>query len=106
MIDLLVTKQGAWGFGRFWPCAIGKVGITNHKKEEDGATPSGILHVTGCLYRPDRIAMPARWARQSDPAICGAMTLRIFSTITTPKPHLVQATKNSVGPIHFMTLFC
>ena len=67
MIDLLVTKQGAWGFGRFWPCAIGKVGITNHKKEGDGATPSGILHVTGCLYRPDRIAMPARWARPIGP---------------------------------------
>lgn len=54
--------MGAKGFGRFWPCSIGKGGISDSKREGDGATPVGPLTVTGCLYRPDRVLKPAPWA--------------------------------------------
>ena len=63
----LPIAQGAWGFGRYWPCAIGKGKITTNKKEGDGATPAGILRVTGCLYRADRITKPVPWARKIGP---------------------------------------
>ena len=36
--------------------------MTGAKREGDGATPRGIHHITGVLYRPDRIPRPAPWA--------------------------------------------
>ncbi len=65
--DLIVTPRGARFLGRVFPCSIGSGGISADKCEGDGATPSGILRVTGLLYRPDRIAPPAHWAAPIGP---------------------------------------
>ncbi len=48
--------------GRYFPCSIGKGGIRRQKREGDGATPVGVYHITGLLYRADRVAQPAPWA--------------------------------------------
>lgn len=44
---------------RSWPCAIGRSGITDNKREGDGATPAGCWPFRRVLYRPDRVAAPA-----------------------------------------------
>ncbi|EAQ03869.1 hypothetical protein OB2597_11516 [Pseudooceanicola batsensis HTCC2597] len=44
------------------PCTHGRNGLTEEKREGDGATPRGLHRIVGCLYRPDRIAPPAPWA--------------------------------------------
>lgn len=49
--------------GRLIPCSVGRGGISAHKCEGDGATPVGLHHIVGLLYRPDRVAQPAPWAR-------------------------------------------
>lgn len=59
---LVLTPRGLRFGGRTWPCAIGRGGVTGDKREGDGATPRGVHHVTGTLYRPDRVARPAPWA--------------------------------------------
>lgn len=56
--DLVLTKYGLRHLGRTYPCTIGKGGIRADKREGDGATPRGIHHVVGMLYRPDRIPRP------------------------------------------------
>ncbi len=61
--DLVVTPTGAWFLGRQLPCTIGRGGVTDDKREGDGATPGGVHHIIGTLYRPDRIRAPADWAR-------------------------------------------
>ena len=48
--------------GRYFPCSIGKGGIRRDKLEGDGATPVGVHHITGLLYRADRLVQPAPWA--------------------------------------------
>ena len=45
-----------------FPVAIGRGGMTRDKREGDGATPAGVHRITGCLYRPDRMAKPCDWA--------------------------------------------
>lgn len=60
--DLVLTPKGLRFLGRLYPCSIGKAGLTDDKREGDGATPRGTHHITGMLYRPDRIARPAPWA--------------------------------------------
>jgi L,D-peptidoglycan transpeptidase YkuD (ErfK/YbiS/YcfS/YnhG family) len=41
------------------PCALGRTGVTRHKREGDGGTPAGRLRLVACRYRRDRIARPA-----------------------------------------------
>lgn len=41
------------------PCALGRNGVTRHKREGDGATPAGPLKFVACHYRPDRVPRPA-----------------------------------------------
>lgn len=60
---LLLTPMGLAAFGRLLPCTIGRGGVTLDKREGDGATPAGQHRIVGLLYRPDRIAPPAPWAR-------------------------------------------
>lgn len=60
--DIVLTRMGVRFAGRQLPCSIGKSGISNRKREGDGATPVGIHHIVGMLYRPDRMACPADWA--------------------------------------------
>ncbi|MBD3679547.1 MAG: L,D-transpeptidase family protein [Rhodobacteraceae bacterium] len=60
--DLVLTPTHLRFMGRKFPCSIGRGGISAKKREGDGATPAGIHRITGCLYRPDRIAPPCGWA--------------------------------------------
>jgi L,D-peptidoglycan transpeptidase YkuD (ErfK/YbiS/YcfS/YnhG family) len=64
---LVLTPRGLRFGARLMPCAIGRAGITASKREGDMATPAGTLRITGCLYRPDRMARPVPWARPIGP---------------------------------------
>ncbi len=64
---MLLTPRGLRFAGRLWPCSIGRGGLAVDKREGDGATPRGTHRITGLLYRPDRIARPAPWARPIRP---------------------------------------
>ncbi|MCZ4353313.1 L,D-transpeptidase family protein [Roseovarius aestuarii] len=61
--DLILTPTGLRYRNRRYPCSIGKGGIRADKREGDGATPVGTHRIVMTLYRPDRIAQPAPWAR-------------------------------------------
>lgn len=60
--DLVLTPTHLRFAGRRFPCAIGRGGKTDRKREGDGATPRGTHRIVGMLYRPDRMAQPADWA--------------------------------------------
>ncbi|MEP5762032.1 MAG: L,D-transpeptidase family protein [Litoreibacter sp.] len=60
--DLIVSTWGTRFSGRTFPSAIGRGGLTNCKREGDGATPIGTHRIVGMLYRPDRIEKPTGWA--------------------------------------------
>ena len=38
-------------------------GVTDNKREGDGATPRGAHSIVGLYYRPDRMACPSPWAK-------------------------------------------
>ncbi|WP_170336834.1 L,D-transpeptidase family protein [Ruegeria arenilitoris] len=65
--DLVLTPKGVRFSGRLFPCSIGKGGLSDQKREGDGATPIGVHRIAGMLYRPDRITPPAPWARPIGP---------------------------------------
>ncbi|WP_170774807.1 L,D-transpeptidase family protein [Ruegeria lacuscaerulensis] len=65
--DLVLTPRGVRFAGRLFPCSIGKGGLSNDKREGDGATPTGIHHIVGLLYRPDRVVAPTSWAIPTGP---------------------------------------
>lgn len=66
-MDLWLTPMGLRAGGRLLPCTWGRGGITQTKREGDGATPTGTHRVAGMLYRPDRMAAPAAWAEPIGP---------------------------------------
>ncbi|PZX12000.1 L,D-transpeptidase family protein [Celeribacter halophilus] len=53
--DIVVTRWGARFMGRRFPCSIGKGGITDTKREGDGASPRANLTLPALYYRADRI---------------------------------------------------
>jgi len=53
--DIVVTRWGARFMGRRFPCSIGKGGITDTKREGDGASPRASLTLPALYYRADRI---------------------------------------------------
>ena len=65
--DLIVTPRGVRFMGAHFPCVIGRGGITDTKKEGDGATPIGVHDIVGCYYRPDRLTAPNAWAEPIRP---------------------------------------
>ena len=65
--DLVLTPAGLRAFGRLLPCSVGRGGVTLDKREGDGATPAVVHRIVGLLYRPDRIKLPAPWARPIGP---------------------------------------
>jgi L,D-peptidoglycan transpeptidase YkuD (ErfK/YbiS/YcfS/YnhG family) len=65
--DLVLTPKGIRFLGKVFPCSIGKGGLSNTKREGDGATPTGCLRITGLLYRADRLCPPAAWAQAIGP---------------------------------------
>ncbi|MEM7317380.1 MAG: L,D-transpeptidase family protein [Pseudomonadota bacterium] len=60
--DLVLTRLGLRFQGQTLPCSVGRGGVSTRKREGDGATPAGTLRIVGMMYRPDRVASPARWA--------------------------------------------
>lgn len=64
---MVLTPRGLRFRGRVIPCAIGRTGVTDAKREGDGATPAGIHRITGLWYRADRLPRPAPWARPIGP---------------------------------------
>lgn len=66
--DIVVTRWGTRFLGRYFPCSIGKGGISGNKREGDGATPVGEHRIVGMLYRPDRVGAPVSWAVPIGPA--------------------------------------
>lgn len=56
--DMRVTRWGAQFMGRRFPVSIGRGGITDAKREGDGATPRGPWRMVGGGYRADRVAPP------------------------------------------------
>lgn len=64
---MVLTPAGVRFAGRTLPCSIGRGGVRTTKVEGDGATPAGIHRIVGLLYRPDRVARPAPWARAIGP---------------------------------------
>ncbi|MGR3452798.1 L,D-transpeptidase family protein [Pseudooceanicola sp.] len=65
--DLVLTPRGVRFMGRHVPATHGRGGIAADKREGDGATPVGSHQIVMMLYRPDRIARPAPWARPIGP---------------------------------------
>lgn len=65
--DLVLTPLGLRFMGTLYPCTIGHGGISACKREGDGATPVGCHRIVGMLYRPERMARPAPWARAMRP---------------------------------------
>lgn len=59
-LDVLrVSRDGRLQAGRqSYRCAIGKGGLTQDKREGDGATPIGTWPLRRVLYRPDRVSAP------------------------------------------------
>jgi L,D-peptidoglycan transpeptidase YkuD (ErfK/YbiS/YcfS/YnhG family) len=44
--------------GETFRAACGRIGVTDHKQEGDGATPVGVLPLRRVLYRADRLGKP------------------------------------------------
>ena len=62
-----LTPQGLRIGNCTFPCAIGRGGLSDAKREGDGATPIDTLRVGELWYRADRLARPAPWARPIGP---------------------------------------
>ncbi len=59
-MDLLVSGDGTARFAdRIFRCALGRGGLSDAKREGDGATPIGDWPLRRLLYRPDRLPLPA-----------------------------------------------
>lgn len=57
--NLIVDDRGVARFmGRGIPCAIGKGGIVEDKREGDGGTPVGVWRMESVFYRADRVLRP------------------------------------------------
>lgn len=61
--DMVLSPMGLNFGGCRYPCTVGQTGLTSNKHEGDAATPRGVHRIVGMLYRPDRIARPAHWAK-------------------------------------------
>jgi len=58
-MELVVGANGVLICGeRRYPCVLGRSGISDDKREGDGATPLGRFSLRRVLYRPDRLMPP------------------------------------------------
>ncbi|PCD76357.1 L,D-transpeptidase family protein [Pseudothioclava arenosa] len=62
-----LTPRGLWAFGRCLPVELGRGGLSDDKREGDGATPIGRHRILGMLYRADRLPAPQPWAEPIGP---------------------------------------
>lgn len=58
--DLVVGRWGARFLGRRFPCAVGRGGIGEKRREGDGITPAGCHRIEAVLVRRDRHALAGR----------------------------------------------
>lgn len=58
MVEFILQDNLLCGAGLTLRAAHGRSGITNTKREGDGATPSGLLKLVRVFYRADRIGPP------------------------------------------------
>lgn len=65
--DLVLTPTHVRFMNRRFPCTIGRGGLTDDKREGDGATPRGVHRIVEVYYRPDRISPPTPWAKPIGP---------------------------------------
>ena len=57
-MQLLCDGKTLTADGRKTRAAVGRSGLTSHKREGDLATPIGRFALRACYYRPDRISPP------------------------------------------------
>ena len=60
MEETIIVKYGntLHVAGKSYPCVVGKGGISDEKREGDGATPRGLYPLRQVLYRADRTEAP------------------------------------------------
>jgi len=104
---MVLTPRGL-RFGRaVFPCAIGRGGLTEHKREGDGATPRGIHRIAGCLYRPDRLARPCAGAiaiRPGDLWSDDPESPDYNRLVSAPSPHSHECLRRA-DPLYDLVLF-
>ena len=49
--------------GQYMAATCGWGGVSDNKREGDGATPMGTHSIVGLYYRPDRMPCPSPWAK-------------------------------------------
>ena len=49
--------------GQYVAATCGWGGVTDNKREGDGATPRGVHSIVGLYYRPDRMSCLSPWAK-------------------------------------------
>lgn len=57
--NIIVSGNKLTFKGKKYDCAIGKNGISNHKREGDNLTPKGTWAIREVLYRADKIDKPS-----------------------------------------------
>ena len=53
--------------GQYVAATCGWGGVSDNKREGDGATPRGTHSIVGLYYRPDRMSCPSPWAKPIRP---------------------------------------
>lgn len=94
--DLVISPAGRARFkGRCFTCSLGVTGVSNAKREGDGATPSGIFRLEGLFYRADRGSAPRsctpnRFIRTED-GWCDAVESSAYNSwVRLPYPHSAE----------------
>ncbi len=58
-IKAIQGHRGELQFGdKIYPCALGKAGVTQEKREGDHASPAGLYPLRSVYYRADKLARP------------------------------------------------
>lgn len=65
--DLVLMPTHLRFMNRRFACTIGRGGLTDDKREGDGATPRGTHRILQAFYRADRMAAPVPWAQPIGP---------------------------------------
>ncbi|MEO0771736.1 MAG: L,D-transpeptidase family protein [Pseudomonadota bacterium] len=65
--DMVLTPRGLRFQGVLYPCVVGRGGLSDQKREGDGATPVGTHRILEMHYRPDRMIRPNVWAQPIHP---------------------------------------
>ena len=104
----MVTRQGARFLGRHFACALGRGGLTDDKREGDGATPRGRHRIIGLRHRPDRLAakrLPgyARAIRRGDLWSDDPVDPYYNRPVRAPHPHSVETLRRA-DPLYDLIL--